>query len=123
MLKRINERQSFYDVKHWEKDYVKSQTYKKNICVFPSIAFHKNSQTDFNFGRSYYSVSPLKSRGKSTFTASNFNFPRENFEEVNNINLGIHSHDEPGKLLYSKKVYLGDFLSHCTVLFYVKSKT
>ena len=37
MLKRINERSSFYNVAKWERDYEKSQYYKRNHCVYPSI--------------------------------------------------------------------------------------
>ncbi len=45
MLKRLNKRTSFYDVKKWEDQYEKTQTYKKNICVFPMISFHKKTET------------------------------------------------------------------------------
>ncbi len=45
MLKRLNDKPSCYDKKIWFKDFEKSQAYKKNICIFPSIKFHK--ETDY----------------------------------------------------------------------------
>lgn len=44
MLKRLNDKPSCYDKKLWFKDYEKSQGYKKNICIFPSIKFHKETE-------------------------------------------------------------------------------
>lgn len=44
MLKRLTDKPSCYDKKSWLKDFVKSQNYKKNICIFPSIKFYKDKE-------------------------------------------------------------------------------
>ena len=41
MLKRLNERTSFYNTKKLRKDYKTSQNYKKNHCLYPPIDFNK----------------------------------------------------------------------------------
>ncbi len=46
MLKRLSGQPSCYDKKNWIKDFNKSQEYKKNICVFPSIKFYKENEQD-----------------------------------------------------------------------------
>ena len=40
MLKRINERGSYYSKDKWQKDYEQSQAYKRNHCIYPSIDFY-----------------------------------------------------------------------------------
>ena len=35
---------SCYDKSEWIKDFEKSQIYKKNICIFPSIKFFKETE-------------------------------------------------------------------------------
>ena len=35
---------SVFSLSEWEKDFQKSQNYKKNICAYPSIDFHKSVQ-------------------------------------------------------------------------------
>jgi len=46
MLKRLYDQPSCYDKKVWFKDFEKSQNYKKNICVFPSIKFFKEPENE-----------------------------------------------------------------------------
>lgn len=46
MLKRLLDKPSCYDKNEWIKDFEKSQVYKKNICVFPSIKFYKETEHD-----------------------------------------------------------------------------
>ena len=46
MLKRLSDQLSCYDKKSWIKDFERSQVYKKNICVFPSIKFYKGKEYD-----------------------------------------------------------------------------
>lgn len=41
---RLRHQRSVYDIDKWEKDFRKSQYYKKNICIFPTIEFHKSIQ-------------------------------------------------------------------------------
>ncbi len=48
MLKRLTDQPSCYDKKNWIKDFEKSQNYKKNICVFPSIKFYKEREHERN---------------------------------------------------------------------------
>ena len=44
MLKRLNERTSFYNVEKWNKDYEASQQYKKNHCLYSPIDFNKTQR-------------------------------------------------------------------------------
>ena len=44
MLKRLNERTSFYNVDKWNKDYETSQYYKKNLCLYSPIDFNKTQR-------------------------------------------------------------------------------
>ena len=44
MLKRLNERTSFYNVEKWNKDYEISQYYKRNHCLFAPIDFNKTQR-------------------------------------------------------------------------------
>ena len=46
MLKRLIDKPSCYDKNEWIKDFEKSQNYKKNICIFPSIQFYKEAEHD-----------------------------------------------------------------------------
>jgi len=48
MLKRLKEKCSIYNVAKWEQDYIKSQYYKKNKCLFPSLNYTKLQTTKFN---------------------------------------------------------------------------
>ena len=51
MLKRLNERTSFYNVDKWNKDYEASQYYKKNHCLYSPIDFNKTQRYGgFNSG-------------------------------------------------------------------------
>ena len=44
MLKRLNERTSFYNVDKWNKDYEASQYYKKNHCLYSPIDFNRTQR-------------------------------------------------------------------------------
>lgn len=46
MLKRLIDKPSCYDKNEWIRDFEKSQNYKRNICVFPSIKFYKETEQD-----------------------------------------------------------------------------
>ena len=46
LLKRIQERGSYYNVSEWVKEYEKSQYYKRNHFIFPSIDFYKAPRND-----------------------------------------------------------------------------
>ena len=51
---KINNQSSFYNSKKLDKDYEQSQSFKKNICEFPSINFTKNRIKNYS---SPYSIS------------------------------------------------------------------
>ena len=44
MLKRLNERTSVYNFNKWNKEYEKSQYYKRSHCKYPSIDFYKTQR-------------------------------------------------------------------------------
>lgn len=46
LLKRVNDCTPYYNVKNWEKDYAKSQYYKKNHCQLPIINFKRYKKPD-----------------------------------------------------------------------------
>lgn len=46
LLKRLQERGSYYNVAEWVKEYERSQYYKRNHCIFPSIDFYKAPRND-----------------------------------------------------------------------------
>lgn len=48
MLKRLNERTSFYNVDKWNKDYETSQIYKKNHCMYTPIDFNKTQRYGYS---------------------------------------------------------------------------
>ena len=52
MLKRLNERTSFYNVEKWNKDYEASQQYKKNHCLYSPIDFNKTQRLG-GYGKSW----------------------------------------------------------------------
>ena len=56
LLKRIQERGSYYNVSEWVKEYEKSQYYKRNHCIFPSIDFYKAPRTDDVNSSSHHST-------------------------------------------------------------------
>ena len=46
---KLSRQSSYYSLDQWKKDFEKSQNFKKNICEFPCIDFHKTRQ-DFSGG-------------------------------------------------------------------------
>ena len=128
MLKRIHERGSFYNVSKWEKDYERSQYYKRNHCIYPSIDFYKTQRlfTQANKPKTSYSV------GKKYRTFGDFN--AEDFDGVKNLqseqkrkedeemkkNKGEDDKKSPKKL-YETPSYI-DGLGNCNVEFYVQTQ-
>ena len=57
MKDKINNQNSFYNKDKFKKDYEQSQTFKKNICEFPSINFNKirNYSPNFSTNRNNFS--------------------------------------------------------------------
>ena len=41
---KLKNQNTFFNSKEWEKDFKQSQIYKKNICSYPCIDFHKSVQ-------------------------------------------------------------------------------
>jgi hypothetical protein len=136
MLKRLNDRASFYDVKGWKKDFDKTQDYKKNICVFPSISFHHKpntsnpqdmfSRTHTSLGnRSAYKALKINNMKSSPKFNQSGNF--SDFKQTNNenklVNLGEDRFKEEveKKVLFTQKVFIGE-LYHCVVSFIIEEK-
>ncbi len=74
MLKRLNDQPSCYDKKTWFKDFERNQGYKKNICIFPSIKFFKNTDYERNLHSSsarssdnFYNNNNQKIRSKTSY--------------------------------------------------------
>ena len=129
MLKRINERGSFYNVSKWEKDYERSQYYKRNHCIYPSIDFYKTQRL---FTQASKPQKTSYSVGKKYRTFGDFN--AEDFDGVKNLqseqkrkeneeikkNKGDDDKKAPKKL-YETQSYIGD-LGNCNVEFYVQTQ-
>ena len=128
LLKRLNDKDSFYDTRTWEKDYDKSQSYKKNICAFPPIDFKKTKLNELNLKNYPKRNKSLSQRIKSL----NMNFIKDealhNFKEnnllVDNLDIykGIPRDASKTKIiLFQKKLILNE-LSNCMVTFSVDDK-
>ena len=92
MLKRLTEKTSFYNFNRWEKEYEKSQYYKRTLCAYPSIDFYKTQRAE-TFGnkfpmiqngwyKSKTSYGLFENRKKKTF--ENFNY--KDLEAISNKN-------------------------------------
>lgn len=99
MLKRLIDLPSNYDKKIWYKDYEKSQGYKKNICIFPSINF-LNEENERNLHSSQNKRSNLDSKN------NNNNINNLNAQNINNYNFsktnGFYSNKKRSSTSYSK---------------------
>lgn len=42
---KLSRQSSFYSLGQWNKEFEKSQQFKKNICEFPCIDFHKTKRS------------------------------------------------------------------------------
>ena len=128
LMKRLNDRNSFYDTKTWERDYDKSQNYKKNICAFPPIDFKKTKLDDPNLKNYPKRNKSLSERIKSL----SLNFIKDqafqNFKENNFLidntdrDKGItKDSSKTKKKLFQKNLILNE-LSNCLVTFSVEDK-
>jgi hypothetical protein len=133
MLKRINERGSFYNVSKWEKDYEKSQYYKRNHCVYPSIDFYRTQRANF------YNKNESKSMQKTNYPLRrNYkyfeDYEAKDFEGVKNIESEKKKKEEEEKkkkkneeqrnkpkILYITQSVFGD-LGNCNVEFSVETQ-
>ena len=80
MLKRLVDQPSCYDKRSWIKDFDKSQGYKKNICVFPSIKFFKEQEKLDQFSNMKFSEDGGSSeyRSKTSYQKYKNNIYNEN---------------------------------------------
>ena len=85
MLKRINERSSFYNVAKWERDYEKSQYYKRNHCVYPSIDFYKTQKAFYKYKNESKSMPKSNFPMRSTKYKFFEDYDANDFEGVKNI--------------------------------------
>ena len=52
-FQKILQKRSCYNNNQWKKDFAKSQFFKKNICLFPTIAETKQKNADIIFNKKY----------------------------------------------------------------------
>jgi hypothetical protein len=142
LLKRINERTSFYNTKQSLRSYDKTKAYKNNICVFPNIDFHKTidnstgvnslryGNLNFNETGIRYVKTPdhrvcdlyVYGNGDSSFRGDEFN-KTGGFSQTMGTNIEEHilSDNDQKKVFFNKKVFFAD-LYHCMVKFYVEDR-
>jgi hypothetical protein len=100
MLKRIQERSSFYNVDKWERDYQKNQYYKKNHCVFPCIDFYRTQKAG---GAGYRQASfPQKKKYATYNDHFDYDINRRKDSKQDNED----DDDENVKVLYKTETYL-----------------
>ena len=83
MLKRLNERTSFYNVEKWNKDYEISQYYKRNHCLYAPIDFNKTQRLGgypSNFG--YAGVQTQKNYSTRKKFFSKTHYPTKTIEDI-----------------------------------------
>ena len=70
---KLSRQSSFYSIDQWNKEFEKSLHFKKNICEFPCIDFHKNNKQLANDG--FINI-------KKEFTNYNFNNTGNSFKKA-----------------------------------------
>lgn len=115
LFKRIQERGSFYNVAKWEKDYEKSQYYKRSHCIYPSINFGKTTSTLYRPKRNLVALSetsyirkPMTSYNRFQYTTKKNEEKKDKIEEninENNENENNEEDDKP-KVLYETSTYI-----------------
>ena len=94
MLKRLNERTSFYNVEKWNKDYEASQYYKKNHCLYSPIDFNKTQR--YGTYNKNWGLGPLQEQKYYT-TRKKF------FSKTHYSNTGIGDNPESRRISNSTK--------------------
>ena len=84
MLKRLNERTSFYNVEKWNKDYEVSQYYKKNLCLYSPIDFNKTQR--FGAYQNSWGIETGSTPKKSYTNRKKF-FAKTNYDGINTIDI------------------------------------
>ena len=52
-FRKIKKQSSCYSFSQWNRDFEQSQSFKKNICEFPSIDFRKSKAEDEKLAKDY----------------------------------------------------------------------
>lgn len=117
MLKRLNDKQSSFNNNKLLQDYEKSQEYKKNICVFPSIKFENPLKNESAF------VETKKDTLYNKLKLTNFNFNTTISDGKDVIvSKSFEMKGKPEKkMLYNKTAFLSD-LFQCFISFYIENK-
>ena len=68
-INKLKRQSSFYSLGQWNKEFKKSQDFKKNICEFPCIDFHK---TKGSFGKD--GINEIKKEYNSSIINNGGNF-------------------------------------------------
>jgi len=84
MLKRLNERTSFYNVEKWNKDYEVSQYYKKNLCLYSPIDFNKTQR--FGTYQNSWGIE-TGSTPKKSYTNRKKIFAKTNYDGINTMDI------------------------------------
>ena len=84
MLKRLNERTSFYNVEKWNKDYEVSQYYKKNLCLYSPIDFNKTQR--FGAYQNSWGIETGSTPKKSYTNRKKF-FAKTNYDGINTMDI------------------------------------
>ena len=122
VLKRIQERGSFYNVSKWEKDYEKSQYYKRNHCIFPSIDFYKTQRGSSFNSRGYGTYSNRTGFGQNKYSTYD-RFVYDRTKSNNSIQEENKKNDEEDQphVLYKTQSYLTG-LGECNIEFSVQTQ-
>jgi hypothetical protein len=91
---KLNRQSSFYSLGQWNKEFEKSLSFKKNICEFPCIDFHKTKrglgEEAFNRIKKEYSNSIINNGGNY--------FQRAKFKNINLFSPINKNNEENGKI-------------------------
>ena len=73
--KKLNKQTSFYSLGQWNKDFEQTRNFKKNICEYPSIDFHKTKRIfgDGNDIKKEASIYPINIKKNCNFKKGSFN--------------------------------------------------
>lgn len=123
MLKRLVDLPSNYNKKLWYKDFERSQEYKKNICVFPSIKFFKNNEKENELDRNLHSSQQkIKNSNTNNDTndaniinnnqPSNFNMIKSNAIGFINSNDKKRSNTSHSKFKNTEKLYSSKYFNN-----------
>lgn len=101
-IKKLNSQVSCYSRENWNNDYKKAQYFKKNICLYPSIDFHKSSSQGGESKINQISKSVMYDTQKNNFYSTKFkpikSFSQENLDKnSNNSKINYNSNNSQTK--------------------------